>query len=56
MSKTDKTLFLFEKNCRHHRFDPHKKEDVDAFREIVQVGREKCDLSDMLKELRVSTQ
>jgi hypothetical protein len=36
-------MFLFEEFCEHHRNDPHKKEDVDAVREMVQAGGEKCE-------------
>jgi hypothetical protein len=31
----DETLFLFEGVCRHHGFDPHKKDDTDTVREFV---------------------
>jgi hypothetical protein len=36
-------MFLFGEFCEHYRDDPHKKEDVDAVREMVQAGGEKCE-------------
>jgi hypothetical protein len=37
----DETLFLFEALCKHHSFNLHKKEDVDAIRTMVAKGGEK---------------
>ena len=53
MYTSDETLFLFEKICRHHRFDQHKKEDVDAVQEMVQDGREKCEWSDIAERIAI---
>ena len=34
----DETLFLFESFCKHHAFDPHKKDDIDAVTLMVREG------------------
>ena len=47
----DETLFLFEAFCRHHGFDPHKKEDIDAVRELVTDGGDKCEWAAVAKRV-----
>ncbi len=47
----DDTLFLFEAFCRHHGFNPHKKEDIDAVRDLVTEGGEKCEWAAVAKRV-----
>ena len=47
----DETLFLFEAFCRHRGFDPHKKEDVDAVRDLVTDRGDKCEWAAVAKRV-----
>ena len=47
----DETLFLFESFCKHHAFDPHKKDDIDAVTLMVTEGGDKCEWSAVAKRI-----
>jgi hypothetical protein len=45
------TLFLFEQFRKHHNFNPQKKEDVDAAKELVKGGGDNCKWSEIAKRI-----
>ncbi len=51
MFTADGALFLFKKFCKHHNFNPQKKDDVNAARELARACGDNCKWSEIAKHI-----